>query len=165
MEGKRPNVIQFFSSSNGYGPASSLIMVRDLHQEMKGQLSEAELKALYTVAGSRKLAEEMFSEHSLREVAQNMGMSNVRNISSKRIVIEKWPAAVLEFIGEQQRLDFNLTMFNRMYMVVYKNYMVFLQCQISKQPEDSHEDFKKRIMAYDSLFQLMANSIVIQSQY
>ena len=72
---------------------------------------------------------------------------------------------MLEFVGEEQRLDVTWTMYNRMYVALYKNYMIFLQCQVPKLPDDTEDVLKTRISKLDSLFNLMANSLVIQSQY
>ena len=81
------------------------------------------------------------------------------------MVLDRWPGAMLEFVGEEQRLDVTWTMYNRMYVALYKNYMIFLQCQVPKLPDDTEDVLKTRISKLDSLFNLMANSLVIQSQY
>lgn len=164
-EGNRPNIIQFFSSNNGRGPAYALIMTRDIVKEAQGELTREDIKALKTLEGSKELASEVFSENSLRDMANGMGMTNVRNINTKRIVIDRWPGAVLEFTGDQQRLDLTMTMYNRMYIAIYKNYMIFLQCQIAKLPGETEDALKTKISQFAPLFRLMANSLVIQSQY
>ena len=81
-EGKRPNIIQFFGSNNGRGPAYALIATRDIAKEAQGELTREEISALDSLEGSKELASELFSESSLREMANGMGMANVRNISS-----------------------------------------------------------------------------------
>ncbi|MDL2123803.1 MAG: hypothetical protein LWX51_12145 [Deltaproteobacteria bacterium] len=164
-EGNRPNVIQFFSSNNGRGPAHALIMIRDLVKEAQGELTREELKALKTLEGSRELASEVFSESSLREMANGMGIANIRNITTKRVVLDRWPGAMLEFIGDQHRLDLTVTMYNRVYIAIYKNYMIFFQCQVAKLPDDTDDALKTKISKFAPLFHLMANSLVIQSQY
>jgi hypothetical protein len=164
-EGNRPNVIQFFSSNNGRGPAYALIMTRDLVKEAQGEFTREEINALKTLEGSKELALEVFSESSLREMANGMGMANIRNITTKRVVLDRWPGAMLEFIGDQQRLDFTVTMYNRIYIAIYKNYMIFLQCQVAKLPDDTEDALKTKISKFAPLFHLMANRLVIQSQY
>lgn len=164
-EGNRPNVIQFFSSNNGRGPAYALIMTRDIVKEAQDELTREDIKALKTLEGNKELASEVFSENSLREMANGMGMTNVRNINTKRIVIDRWPGAVLEFTGDQQRLDLTMTMYNRMYIAIYKNYMIFLQCQVGKLPSETEDALKTKISQFAPLFRFMANSLVIQSQY
>lgn len=164
-EGNRPNVIQFFSSNNGRGPAHALLMTRDIVKEAQGELTREDIKGLNTLDGSKELASEVFSENSLREMANGMGMTNVRNINTKRIVIDRWPGAMLEFTGDQQRLDLTMTMYNRMYIGVYKNYMIFLQCQLAKLPGETEDALKTKISQFAPLFRLMANSLVIESQY
>ncbi len=164
-EGKRPNIIQFFRSNNGRGPAIALIMIRDLVDEAQGELTRRDIQTLNTLEESRELASEMFSEKNLREMAKDTGMLNVRNISTKRMVLDNWPGAMLEFNGDGQRLDLTITTYNKMYIVIYKNYMIFLQCQVAKLPDETEGTLKTKTTRFVPLFYLMANSLVIQSQY
>jgi len=164
-EGNRPNIIQVFSSNNGRGPVYALIMTRDLIKEAQGELTHEEIRAIKTFEGSKELASELFSNSSLREMANGMGMTNVRNLTTKRILLDRWPGAMLEFIGDQQRLDINMTMYKRMYIVIYKNYMMFLQCEIAKLLDDTENTLRNRIAKFAPLFHFMANSFVIQNQY
>lgn len=161
-EGKRPNLIQFFSSNNGRGPVYASIMTRDLVKEAQGKLTREEITALKTLKGSKELASEIFSDSSLREMASGMGVDNVRGMATKKIVLDNWPGAMLEFVGDKQRLDFTGTMYNRMYIAVYKHYLIYLTFQVSS---DTEGDLKARVLKFAPLFHLMANSLVIQSQY
>ena len=79
-------------------------MTRDIVKEAQGELTREEIKALKTLEGSKELASEVFSENSLIEMANGMGMTNVRNINTKRIVIDRWPGAVLQSEGSQSSL-------------------------------------------------------------
>ncbi len=164
-EGNRPNVIQFFSSNNGRGPAYTLIMVRDLTKDAQEFLTLEEINALKNYEGSQGIASELFSESSLMDMAREMGMSNIREITSKRIIMDRWPGAVLEFIGERQRLDIEATMYSRMYFAIYENYLITLQCQIGTLPQETDNELGTLISEYSPLFHLMANSLIIQNQY
>lgn len=164
-EGNRPNVIQFFGSNNGRGPAYALIMIRDMVKDAQGELTREDIQVIMTPEGSKELASEMLSENSLREMANEMGMTNVQNINTKRMMLDNWPGAMLEFIGDKQRLDHTITMYNRIYIAIYKNYMIFLQCQVAKIPGETQDALKTKISQFAPLFYLMANSLVIQSQY
>ena len=164
-EGKRPNIIQFFRSNNGRGSAFTLILIKDLIDEAQGELTPRDIQILNTLEGSRELASEMFSEKNLREIAKDTGMLNIRSISTKRMVLDNWPGAMLEFTGDQRRLDIAMTMYNRMYIVLYKNYTIFLQCQVFKLPDETEETLKTKTTRFMPLFDLMANSLVIQNQY
>ena len=168
-EGKRPNVIQFFISNNGRGPVYASVMVRDLIKEAKETLSReqiAELRALeWSRTWSKELASGIFSDSGLREMAQGMGMDNVRNMTTERIVLDLWPGAMLSFVGDGQRLDTNLTSYNRMYIAIYRHYMLFLQLQVAMLPNETEDALKARVSKTVPLFRLMANSMVIQSQY
>ena len=164
-EGKRPNIIQFFRSNNARGPAFASILIKDIADEAQGKLARRDIQSLNTLDGSRELASEVFSEKNLREMAKDMGMLNVRNMSTKKMMLDNWPGAMLEFTGDQQRLDIVVTMYNRMYIVLYKNYMIFLQCQVAKLPPETEGALKTKTTRFIPLFDLMANSLVIQSQY
>jgi len=164
-EGKRPNVIQFFSSNNGRGPAQALIMVIDILTEEKEELTQEEIIALKTLEGSKELASEIFSNNGVIEMVNNMGMANIRNINSKEIVMDGWPGVMLEFTGELQRLDLTITMWTKMYIAIYKNFMIFLQGQVVKLPNETESDLQNKTLQFDPLFRFMANSLVIQSQY
>ena len=147
------------------GPAFASILIKDIVDEAQGKLTRRDIQILNTLEGSRELASEMFSEKNLSEMAKDMGMLNVRNISTKRMVLDNWPGAMLEFTGDQRRLDITMTMYNRMYMVIYKNYTIFLQCQVLKLPDETEKTLKTKTTRFMPLFDLMANSLVIQSQY
>ena len=164
-EGKRPNIIQFFSSGNGNGPAYTEILIRNITKEAQGELTNEEIRALASLEGCKELASELFSESSLRDMVEGMGFANLRIITSKRVVLDNWPGAMIECIGDKQRLDFTFTMYNKMYYALYKNYLIFLSFQVSKLPDDTTDLLKARFSKFDPLFQLMANSLVIQSQY
>ncbi len=164
-EGNRPNVIQFFSSNNGRGPAYALVMTRDLLAEAQDLLTSKEKAVLKTYEGSQALADEIFSKNSLREMAEEVGLYNVREMKSKRIIIDRWPGAMLEFIGEQQRLDLVVTMYTRMYLAIYENYLITLHCQLGEFNGDIDNNLKQNISEYTPLFHLMANSLIIQNQY
>ena len=111
------------------------------------------------------VAEEILSKNGLDEMIQNTGLSNIKNVSSTRIVIDGWPGGMIDFYGETQRLDSVSAVFSRFYFAVYKNYLISLHFQISQPLEGSHEALKKLALKHDSLFRLVANSVVIQSQY
>lgn len=164
-EGNRPNVIKFMKANNGKGPASFLIMVKDILAEAGSDEFKSELSQLETINGANEFAVEIFSDDNLVQMAKGMGAQNVRNIKKKRIVLDRWPGTMIEFIGEQQRLDLIITSYYRSYICLYKNYMIFLQCGIPKWPWDKGDDFQKRIDRYIPLFRNTAYNFVIQSQY
>ena len=164
-EGKRPNVVQFFKSNNGKGLVYASIVTRDLAEESRGVLTHEEIEVLKSLEGSKQLASEIFSEDDLREMANDMGMSNVRDIETNRIVLDGWPGAVLSFVGDGQRVDITYTMYNRMYMAIYKKYMIFLNFQVVKLPQETDKEMNTKVSRVLPLFHLIANSLVIQSQY
>jgi hypothetical protein len=141
------------------------IISRDMLKDAQGRLTPQETESLMTLEGSRSLASEVFIDAGLKEIAHGMGVSNPRGIETKRIVVDRWPGAMIEFVGEQQRLDVILTAYNRIYVVIYKNYMVFVHCSILRYKNETNISFEQQMQLMIPLFQLVANSIVIQSQY
>lgn len=165
-EGHRPNVIQFFKSGYGQGFSSVLIMSKNIQTEAGSGFTLEDLSQLNTLRGAKRLASQVFSTANLKKIAFNMGMRNARDISTKRVVLDRWPGAMLDLVGERKRLDYVLTIYNRTYFVLYKNHLISLQCQVGKLPyEEKTITFEKRIQRYTPLFHLIANSLVIQSQY
>jgi hypothetical protein len=164
-EGIRPNIIKLMMANNGKGPASFSIMVRDIFAEAGSDEIRSELSQLETISGANEIAVEMFSYDSLVEMAKGMGAKNVRNITTKRIVLDRWPGAMIEFIGEQQRVDLKTTSHYQSYICLYKNYIIFIQCGVLKWPWDKGDDFQKRIDKYKPIFRKIAYNFVIQSQY
>ena len=164
-EGRRPNVIQFFGSNNGRGPVYASIMVRDFIEEAGLDPTDEEINALMSREGIEELASEMFSDHNLEEMATGLGLNNIQNVETNRIVLDRWPGAVVSFIGDGQNLDIVLTVYNRMYMIMYRNYLILVQFQVAKLPDDTDDEMDKKIAEYLPLFRLIANSLVIQSQY
>ena len=111
------------------------------------------------------MALEIFSDDNLVQMAKDMGAQNVRNIKMKRVVLDRWPGAMLEFISEQLRVDLIVTSYYRNYICLYRNYMIFLQCGVFKWPWDKGDEFQKRIDRYIRVFSKIAYNFVIQSQY
>lgn len=160
-EGERPNVVQFFGSNNGRGPVYLSLVVKDL----RGDVSAAEREALKTPEGARRVAAELFSPQGLAELAQGFGLASQRTLSSARVVIDRWPGAVLDVVGEAERVDRRVTSFNRAYFVVYRHYLLTLMGTVAQLPDEPQQTFKERIAAYDAVFRAVANSVVILSQY
>lgn len=160
-EGERPNVVQFFASDNGRGPVNLSLVVRNIG----AALSASERETLKTVEGARTMAAQVFSPQGLAELAGSFGLANQRTLSSGRVVIDRWPGAVLDVIGETTRVDFTVTTFSRTYSVLYRDYLVVITCMVAQLPNEPEHAFTGRIAAYDAVFRLIANSVVILSQY
>ena len=86
-------------------------------------------------------------------------------MSTRRIVIDNCPGAIIEWTGENQRLDITLTTFQRTYCALHNNYLFMLGVYVVQRPHEETEDFESRIKRLDPLFRFIANSITIQNQY
>ncbi len=161
-EGKRPNIIQYFNAGFEDRGVSALIMVLEIDPN---DLSIGEYRKLKSLDGCKDLAEDYFTPDGLREIAMGCGLSNIRSYQSRRISLDRWPGALIEYVGEGERVGVRRTLYNRMYMAIYTNYYIFLQCYMSyaNSPTDALiQDDKRRFVP---IFDYIANSIVINSQY
>lgn len=165
-EGRRPNIIQLFTNKNGRGFVNVSIMVRDIAEEAGEELTHEDLEFLESWEGSEFLVSEMFANSNLEEMAKSMaGFDNIRNLQSQRIVLDSWPGALVSFVGDGRQLDLTLTMYNELYYVMHKRYLILLTCQAAKLPDNTDNEFRDKISNVLPLFRLIASSLVIRSQY
>lgn len=164
-EGIRPNIIKFISANNGKGPANYSIMIIDFFSLPDKNEYIDEITKLDSIDVAKETASEIFSEQNLKAMATGTDIQNIRNINTKQIVLDRWPGAMIEFIGEQQRVDRKITSYFRIYYCLYKHYLITINCGIYKWPWDNREEFQKRINKYTPVFSNVAYNFVILSQY
>ncbi|MCD8352551.1 MAG: hypothetical protein LUC93_18260 [Planctomycetaceae bacterium] len=166
-EGKRPNIIQTFQINKGRGMRYIAIQIRDMFDEARKMgeiLTEQEIAEISTYEGAKAMVGEMLS--SKATIADLVSwLHNVRNISYKEITMDRWPGLLIECTGEGRRLDTEITFYNRQYIVVYKHYMIFLQCVVGKTLGSTDESFQRDVKLLTPLFHLVANSLIIMDQY
>jgi hypothetical protein len=164
-EGQRPNVIQLFSNDNGRGLTSAVIMVRDIVKEANGALSRSEVRQLQTREGVKRMASDVFTKDFAQGIAEGASMKKVRDLKSTEMVLDNWPGVEVTFNGAVQRLNLEFEAHCTTYVVLYENYMIFLQFIVAQMPGESERSLQDDIRKFSPLFRSMANSLVIQSQY
>ena len=164
-EDEKPDIIQSFGSNNGRGPLYASIIAKNFAQDMKDSLSPRELYALATLSGSEKIADEFFSDWKLNFMISEMGVKNVREFNTSRIIISNYPGVIVGYVGTIQRMEQTQIIHRLWYIVIYKKYMVTLQFDVVKLPHDSTEDFITRISDYSLLIRQIEKSIVIRHQF
>ena len=146
-EGKRPNVVQLFTSKNGRGLESILLMVKNIPLPPGYKITEREL-------------DEFFSPKELREMIPKGGAF----ISAKSIVLDGQKGGMMVFDQTMQRIDNKITLRSLHFITIYGSKMIFIQCMVATQTENQ-ADLNKQYRRLEPLFKLVANSFVIQSQY
>jgi hypothetical protein len=168
-EGKRPNIIQFFRSYNGKGRAYASIAVKDMIKEAREDgvlITSKEAEMIKTREGAMRMAKDFASNIAfLRGIADSYDLNSIRDTSVKMVTVDSWPGVVFNFIGDAERVGVKLTVYARVYIAIYKNYMIFLVLNISKEAHEPEDVLKTAIQKYTPLFDLIANSLVIMDQY
>lgn len=142
-EGERPNIIQKFTSENGRGLETVMLMVNDIG---------------YTP--SKQEINTLFSEHGLKKMLPD----GAKFISAKPIVLDNHKGGMIIFEQTMQRLDITLTMRSLQFVTIRGSKMIFVQCMVTALPGKEAE-LKKRYSRFEPLFRAIANSLVIQEQY
>lgn len=147
MEGDRPNIIQKFISDFGEGQESIMLLVKDISDEKKNKITEAEI-------------EEFFKE----DVVKSSIPDGSKFISFKNMKFDGIKGGMLELEQNVQRLDFNFKIRLLQYYFIYKGQLYLLQCTVN-QNELSKDDIEFKMKKFKPLFYLVANSIVVNSKY
>lgn len=145
-EGKRPNVISLIDSENGRGLESLVLTVIEL------PIPERKL--------TPREERELFTPSLMKEFLP----SNATVISSTPMKIDGLLSRAIVYDIEQIQLDFKLKMRGVLFTTLYKNKLINLQFFVTALPKEERTlnlQFKK----YEPLFRLIANSLIVQSQY
>ncbi|MBT7912807.1 hypothetical protein HN588_02740 [Candidatus Bathyarchaeota archaeon] len=145
-EGDRPNIVQKFKSMNGRGLESFLVMVRGIPLPKGYELTKEDLDELLGESGVRAM------------------IPGGEIISSKSIVLDRQQGVMILFDQSAKRLDLTITTRNLLFLTIYANKMIFIQCSVAVMPGDEAE-LGGSFSRFEPLFMRVANSFVIQNQY
>ncbi|VTV17492.1 hypothetical protein WDL1P1_00428 (plasmid) [Variovorax sp. WDL1] len=143
-EGYRPNIVRKWTSANGTGMETILLLVKTIGGERvtKADVAESlrngEVKAMIPEGGTF--------------------------IAAKAVTVEGQPAFVVEYDSAQDRAGIDLAMRAEMYGIFYGDYFISLQCMAGATKGDA----RKAASGYTGvkpLCQQVANSIVLPSRY
>lgn len=154
QEGDRPNIIQKFTNYNGSGLSVFSLMVQEAPPETK--------------MISIELLKEVFSDDNDKRELSTLILDKLdkgsKYISSKLFILENHPGVRVCFETNQDRAGYAITMEGCGYIVFYNQKMIFLHGATTKYI-DSQPMNDSGIKKYEKLFDLIANSLVINDLY
>jgi hypothetical protein len=146
-EGKRPNVIRLFTSENGRGMETILLMVREIPMPQGYKFTDQELN-------------EFFSPTELEEMIPK----GASFISARSLILDGQKGGAIRFDQTMLRLDKKISFRAIFFITIYKNKIIFIQCLVGTH-NAKQADLEKRFKRMEPLFEFVANSFVIQSKY
>ena len=147
-EGNRPNVIQTFKSRAGSGQEMIVIEVRDLPSVDRAPLSREQADALAAGMAGR-----------------DMVPREATFLSSGSVRIDGIPGVAHQYVLKSRQLDFDLTARTLSYTLVLDRHLLQIQFSVGTEPIIGNRDINERFLKFELLFKLIANSIVIESQW
>ena len=145
-EADRPNIIQKFISDYGDGSQNIMISVHELDYSEEISLTKEEINAF-------------FNENEIK----NKLPEGAKFISFSKTIIEDNIVGVFEMEKIFERLDVKMKIRMIQYSFIIKNKMYSLEGMVSS--KDINKDLSLDMKKYLPLFKLVANSIVINSNY
>jgi len=145
-EADRPNIIQKFTSDFGSGNQSIMIMVKEMSLPQEHEITNEELNDLFT-------------EKEMRDMVPSGG----KFISFSKMTFDNNIGGMLEVEQTMERLDIKIKIRIVQFMFILGNKMYILQGTVGS--EDTNTDLSVVMKKYLPLYKLVANSIVVNSQY
>ena len=146
-EGNRPNIVQKFVSENGRGLELLLILIKEV------PLQPGEIVTEKDVLG-------LLNPKDIQDFIPDGGVY----LNSGKLTLENLPGFWVHFKNDMARVRNTVGMETIMYTIFYNNKVINIQGQvvisINGEPAE-RGGFKK----YEKLFDLMANSLVIDNMY
>lgn len=137
-EGERPNIVKkFVYRGNMY-----IILIQDNSMF----LSRNEAKDLLS---DEKTVQEFIQEHISFS-------TNLKVLSSRIITVDNYPTLEFTFSDVVERIGVKAKMFGKIWVVLYEDKFVFLQCACSS---------VKSFNALEPLYNLITNSVIFPEQY
>ena len=147
-EGKRPNILQQVTSKNGRGFELCNLLIKNI-----------DLPAGYKVTKSD--IDELFDSSDLISFVPEGGTL----LSGGRTSIDGQPAAWVSYSSDINRAGIQLRTIWLSFPVYYDKKLIVFNCSVGGGADTPLDTLKVRYKEFVPLFQLMANSIVIQSKW
>ena len=149
LEGERPNIVQKFVSESGRGLEMAIITIKPLPLPPSVTLSKEDL-------------DEVFSPQGLREMLPQ----GANLIESKKTKIDDQTAGYCFYLLPSERANLKLLMSVQSYVFFYQGNLVFVAFQVSEvDGEKAALSVGAKVRRFETLFRLMANSIIVHNQY
>lgn len=143
MEGDRPNIIQKFVNMGGSGDYLITLMVQETG------FTDKEARQLINNEAGMKAA---FSQEG-------------KVLAYKPMVIDNYPGGMVEIEQTVQRLDITVIVRSQQYFALKDGMMYIMQGAIGTVNSSRDYDIEKEMNRHSLLFRLVANSIILNSQY
>ncbi len=142
-EGRRATTLASMTSENGRGLENILVAVKELPYAESKQFTPTE-KA------------QILSKESLKKY---LGSGAVI-VTASPIKLDGLDGASISFELEQLQLDMRLKMKSVVYVVLFKNKLIFIQCLVGSSPGEESK-LSARYAKFEPLFRLVANSLTV----
>ena len=149
--GNRPNVVRKFVSQNGRGFEIILVTIKPLPLPSGQKPTE-------------KDTEQMVAGIATNEGLKEMLPAGAIFLSGGQLRLDGKPGFFQKYSLRQQQLDIALSTLTVSYTIYYQTAMIQIQCQTGGEAEDEMI-LKERFKKFETLFRLVANSLVIESQW
>lgn len=146
-EGKRPNVVQKFTSANGRGTEVLLVLVKDMPLRAGEIITEKDVAA-------------MLSSSDINDLL----VDGSEYINSGKLTLENLPGIWVQYSMNTLRLRTSIEMEVIMYAVFYKSKMIQIQGHVMTTVNGKQLD-SGGLKKFEKLFDLVANSLVLPDLY
>ena len=143
-EGRRPHIVRKFINNNSITQA--MVIVNDLG-----------------FTPTKEDIDYFFS--SINDFEKTFVPEGSRIIKSSKTVIDGEPALVIDYMIEREKLGTIIKTRARMYSLIYKNNLLQVQFYVVQPPLDKPIDLEKEFLNKEMLFNLMINSLIIDSKW
>lgn len=140
-EAERPNIVRKFISQNGSNPNMIMAIVYDIPQNIT-----------------------KINKEDLKYLCNDIPHGSILR-SCDKIVIENLPAIRQKMKMKMQRIDKVVDIEIVQYSIFFKNKVISLQGHIGNFENLSEKELLKRFKQYEPLFELVANSLVLEDMY
>ena len=147
-DGRRTNTLYQVTSEQGRGLELCNLVIKELNLPPGIKITSQEI-------------EDLFDPKWLRDFVP----ASSRFIDGKRTTLDGQPGAWVQFSGQDDRAGISLQMIWLMYQVYYDRRLIIFSCGVGDSGDKPRELVHRRFVAYLPLFQLIANSIIIQSKW
>ncbi|MDB2571768.1 hypothetical protein N9X82_04780 [Polaribacter sp.] len=162
QEGKRPNILQLMKSYDG--SCNMTILIKDIIAEMgldKSTLTKEDRDYLYSGAFADEMNNDVFNYDYGREYVDGIGLEAIADYSFEKTKIDGQPAMIVKASGKVKRGMVDIRVFTINYIIIYKNYMVFVGFMINSYDENLPEEKKK----YELLSELISSSLIFTDKW
>lgn len=147
-EGERPNVVQKFTSDDGTGLETVIVMTLDMRDANGKSPSKRDIDAILNPANGRQQIPD-----------------GSKFVSAERISVEGDPALAIEFVQKSDRAGIALMTQTWSVFFVQGTTLVQVMCMVAGSPDADEAWIGARMAQFKPLFKLMVNSIVIPGKW